>query len=192
MSMLPAMLKKANYRTHAIGKWHMGFFSPEYTPFGRGFDTSFGYLYGGQTHFNQCNACPNNIPDPDWSTGPRECPAVPYDRVCNVNCPQEGGVDLYITDRPGYGFNGTYNAYMYNEQAIDVIKNNPKNTPFFMYLAIQDVHLPAQTTEQFIKQYPANDYNATEIPRRIYNGMLSSADSIIGNVTQALKEAGVT
>lgn len=41
---LPALLKKNNYATSLVGKWHMG--SPPYTPLKYGFDTSYGYLDG--------------------------------------------------------------------------------------------------------------------------------------------------
>ena len=48
-TMLPKKLKAANYESHHIGKWHQGFFTDQYTPEGRGFDSSFGFLVGGIT-----------------------------------------------------------------------------------------------------------------------------------------------
>ena len=69
MTMLPAKLKTANYATHIIGKWHQGFFDPRYLPINRGFDTSSGFLGGGEDHFNQYIQCSidywkNDAPDP--------------------------------------------------------------------------------------------------------------------------------
>jgi leishmanolysin-like peptidase len=53
MTMLPAKLKTAGYRTYMIGKWHEGLASEQYTPRGRGFDRSFGFLGGGENHYTQ-------------------------------------------------------------------------------------------------------------------------------------------
>ena len=57
MTMLPAKLKTAGYKTHMVGKWHEGYFDPAYLPINRGFDTSSGFLNGGEDHMNQKRAC---------------------------------------------------------------------------------------------------------------------------------------
>ena len=69
MTMLPAKLKTAGYKNHVVGKWHLGFFKPEYLPINRGFDTSSGFLNGGEDHMNQKTGCAidfwkNDAPDP--------------------------------------------------------------------------------------------------------------------------------
>ena len=40
--------------TAAVGKWHQGFYAPQYLPHSRGFDSSFGYLSGAEDHNTQC------------------------------------------------------------------------------------------------------------------------------------------
>eukprot|EP00937_MAST-01D_sp_MAST-1D-sp2_P004643 g4643.t1 len=49
-SMLPQKLKAANYTSVHIGKWHQGLYAPQFTPVGRGFDHSYGFLEGGEDH----------------------------------------------------------------------------------------------------------------------------------------------
>ena len=50
-TMLPKLLTAAGYVSHHVGKWHLGFHTPEYTPVGRGFNTSYGFLQGGEDHW---------------------------------------------------------------------------------------------------------------------------------------------
>ena len=44
--LLPEYLREAGYRTHALGKWHLGPNTPEYHPMSRGFDSFYGHLHG--------------------------------------------------------------------------------------------------------------------------------------------------
>ena len=69
MTMLPAKLKQAGYSTHMVGKWHQGFYDPAFLPVNRGFDTSSGFLYGGEDHMTEVTGCAvdywkNMAPDP--------------------------------------------------------------------------------------------------------------------------------
>ena len=69
MTMLPAKLKMADYKTHMVGKWHEGLFQPAYLPVNRGFDTSSGFMWGNADHMNQVKDCAvdswkNTAPDP--------------------------------------------------------------------------------------------------------------------------------
>jgi arylsulfatase B len=34
-------------------QWHLGLYAPQFTPLGRGFNTSYGFLTGGEDHFTQ-------------------------------------------------------------------------------------------------------------------------------------------
>ena len=51
--MLPKRLSEASYYSYAVGKWHQGSAYREWTPVGRGFDESYGFLGGGEDHFTQ-------------------------------------------------------------------------------------------------------------------------------------------
>ena len=57
MTMLPAKLKKGGYSTHMVGKWHQGFYDPAFIPVNRGFDTSSGFLGGGENHMTEKTGC---------------------------------------------------------------------------------------------------------------------------------------
>ena len=49
--LLPEFFREGGYSTHMIGKWHLGFCSPEFLPRNRGFDTSFGIMTGQIDYF---------------------------------------------------------------------------------------------------------------------------------------------
>ena len=48
---LPEELRKANYSTHIVGKWHLGFCNKKFWPTNRGFDHHYGFLLGAQSYF---------------------------------------------------------------------------------------------------------------------------------------------
>lgn len=43
IKILPEHLRGLGYTTKLIGKWHMGYYTPQYTPLHRGFDTFLGF-----------------------------------------------------------------------------------------------------------------------------------------------------
>ena len=57
MTMIPAKLKTAGYKTHMVGKWHEGFYLKKFLPVNRGFDTMSGFLGGAEDHMTQEIIC---------------------------------------------------------------------------------------------------------------------------------------
>eukprot|EP00091_Calanus_sinicus_P010876 TRINITY_DN2492_c1_g1_i6.p1 TRINITY_DN2492_c1_g1~~TRINITY_DN2492_c1_g1_i6.p1 ORF type:complete len:316 (+),score=96.29 TRINITY_DN2492_c1_g1_i6:73-1020(+) len=45
-------LRRANYSTHIVGKWHLGFCNKKFWPTKRGFDHHYGLLNGGEDYFS--------------------------------------------------------------------------------------------------------------------------------------------
>jgi arylsulfatase A-like enzyme len=50
--LLPQHLGPLGYTSHAVGKWHLGFFKKVYTPTARGFASHFGFWNGYQDYYS--------------------------------------------------------------------------------------------------------------------------------------------
>jgi arylsulfatase A-like enzyme len=50
--LLPQHLTPLGYTSHAVGKWHLGFFKKAYTPTARGFTSHFGFWNGYQDYYS--------------------------------------------------------------------------------------------------------------------------------------------
>ena len=60
------LLKRAGYRTHLVGKWDCGMATPEHTPRGRGYESSFGYFHHANDYWVEViGSCPADPEDPE-------------------------------------------------------------------------------------------------------------------------------
>lgn len=166
---LPALLKSAGYSTHHIGKWHQGFFDAAYTPLHRGYDTSYGFLVGGEDHYSQ---------DASWS----------------VNCSTRS-VDLSRNGSPCFGQTGDgkvlddakYNGFRFTAEAVEIIMNHTVSTPMFMYFAVHNTHSPIEAPARIQAKYERFEFTK----QKVFNAMVTTVDETARNVTDALKSTGM-
>jgi len=161
MTTIADKLRLAGYATHQLGKWHAGQSSPDLVPAARGFDTSLGYLNGQEDHWNQ------------------------YREACG----DATFVDLYATDGPAFGKNGTYGDATFRDAALDVVAAHDASRPLFLYYAPQINHSPLQVPAPYLDRYPCGDANCTT--RQTYQAMTAFLDDVLGNVTAAMQTAGL-
>eukprot|EP00058_Branchiostoma_floridae_P019574 XP_002605064.1 hypothetical protein BRAFLDRAFT_124136 [Branchiostoma floridae] len=82
---------------------------------------------------------------------------------------------------------GQYGTYFFTDRVVDIVEKHPADTPLFMYLPYQNVHQPLQVPQRFEDMYASvQDEN-----RRKLLGMVSALDEAVGNVTMAMKKAGL-
>jgi len=163
--LMPEVFKQYGYKTHMIGKWHLGSCNKKYTPVDRGFDSFYG-IFNGQADY-LTHRLSNEIAD--------------VNRGIN-------GLDYWNQTRdylnPVLDKNGTYSLFDFTDQALRTLDKHDKKSNFFMYFSTQNCHLPNQVPKQYEDKYSFIE-NAD---RRKYLGMVSMLDESIGNITQKLKE----
>ena len=157
-------LKNSGYKTHAVGKWHNGYYMKECTPTYRGFDSFFGYLTGAEDYESHVSMGGySSLPYFFWS-----------------------GYDFWRNETVSTNEKGNYSTILFAKEAQKIVKEHDKGSPLFLYLAFQAVHMPLQVPDKYLKQYQhIKDRN-----RRIYSGMVSAMDEAVGNVTRTLKQRG--
>lgn len=95
----------AGYKTHLVGKWHLGYYQKKYTPLYRGFDSHTGYYNGWIDYYNYT-----------------------YDTGKYVGKDFREGENLY-------GDTGKYATDLFKDEAVDIIKKHDrKDAPLFLMI----------------------------------------------------------
>jgi arylsulfatase B len=113
--LMPQYFKEAGYRTHLVGKWHLGFFKQEYTPLFRGFDEHVGY-FGSQIGYY------------DYST---------------VAFMSSVGFDFRRNLTSDPSVKGTYATDLFSKETQRIIANHNVEDPLFLmvnHLAVHSTH----------------------------------------------------
>lgn len=159
-TLLPEYLRTLGYTTHAVGKWHLGFFRKEYTPTYRGFDSHFGY-WGGKEDY--------------------------YDHTQQMG--EMWGLDFHHNMQSITDMVGQYSTELFADEAAKIILKHNASKPLFLYVAYQAVHSAnsydtLQAPPKYVKRFPhIQDKN-----RKIFAGMVSAMDDSVKVIIDALKK----
>ena len=153
-----------DYRSMAIGKWHLGLDNdyPElkWHAVSRGFDEAYKFMGRGAHDYFKLTGIKG-----DYS---------PIYR--NKRRIEETEYEGYLTTR-------------LSEEAVSFI-DRQKESPFFLYLAYNAVHTPAQAPQADIDRYKKKYPHLTET-RAILLAMLEHLDDGVGAVVNKLKDEGI-
>jgi len=196
-TMLPARLAEAGYVSHQIGKWHQGFHTPDFLPVGRGFNTSYGFLAGGEDHFTQettkcdwgkvtdywdthapaadCSVPPpDRQPCPQWTVEEKRSSAAAANGMCAsatyTNCAWDGAANQCFQCKPK-----RYTGFDFAAKAVELIAaHDAAAAPMFMYLALHNTHAPIEAPPEFesLYSFPLKKQN-------VFDGMVSVVDSTV-------------
>lgn len=160
---------QVGYRSHMIGKWHLGFYSWKHTPTYRGFETFYGFLGGAEDYFKHSSGAGQSLPT---VTG-------------------FSGLDLRNQTTADFTKTGIYSTPLFAAEAQRTIRNHAataSTVPLFLYLAFQAVHSPQEVPQSYVDPYKKT---ISDTNRRKFAGMVSCLDEAIGNVTNTMKELGM-
>ncbi|XP_069118766.1 arylsulfatase J-like [Argopecten irradians] len=162
ITILPQWLQTLGYRTHMIGKWHLGSYKSEYTPMYRGFESFTGYHNSHGDYYDHSSEA------------------------------SEGyfGYDFWRNTDLDYTSIGQYSTTLFTEKAVDIIKEHDTHEPIFLYLSYQAVHPgntpsgnPLQAPSSYVNSHP----NIESKERKQYAGMVAALDDGIAAVIDELK-----
>lgn len=116
-TLLSNYFKDAGYRSHLVGKWHLGHFQQKYTATNRGFDSHYGYYNGWIDYYNETH-------DP---------------QIAGLNYV---GYDFHVNGTTYKGQkNGSYVTDLFNDEAVRVIKEHDVSNPLLLTVAYSAPHV---------------------------------------------------
>ncbi|KAK7241105.1 sulfuric ester hydrolase [Aureococcus anophagefferens] len=165
--LMPSFLKEfAGYRTHMIGKWHLGHYQSKYLPHKRGFDEFYGYLSDQLWYYNH--------------KSPHACSGS----NCYYDMQRNGAIAEDSI--------GVYSTFLFVDAFTDVLENEDASTPLFMYLSWQNVHAPLDPPPaSFYTKTELSLVNSIEDPhRRTFASITIVLDNAMKKVVGAMKKSG--
>ena len=167
MTGIATKMKEGGYVTHQVGKWDAGMATTDHTPQGRGFSTSFGYFHHANDYYTE-------------KTG-----------ACEYDKKHYTPVDLWNTDKPAAGMNGTgpdnYEEGLFEQHLMTIVEQHDPSQPLFLYYAPHIVHTPLQVPQAYLDKFSFID----DHDRQYYHAMVNYLDGVVGNLTDALKKKGM-
>ncbi|XP_043488808.1 arylsulfatase B-like, partial [Polistes fuscatus] len=164
--LLPQYLKEADYVTHAVGKWHLGFYKKVYTPTYRGFDTFFGYYTGFQDYYTHFAADLDDL--------------------------NKAGFDMRRNLSVAWDTLNKYSTDLFTEESVRLINSHDTKNPMFLYLAHLAPHNGGfKNSIQAPDEEIAKFGYIHDPERRTYAAMVSKLDESVGKVIAALRKRGM-
>lgn len=157
------LLKQRGYATGMVGKWHLGHL-PQYLPTRHGFDSYYGIPYSNDMD----KIAPKHLKgrevfwDPDWR----------HFNVPLLRGTRDGGVEQI--ERP---VDQRTITRRYVDQAIEFLRRQESDQPFFLYLAHSLPHVPLFRSDEFVGRSRAG----------IYGDVIEEIDAGVGRILDELR-----
>ena len=156
-------LKRKNYATAAVGKWHLGHLPP-YLPTEHGFDTYWGIPYSNDMDAQKGFPNYRKMAQEDPHYTPADIAQYMVPILHDKEIVEQPADQRTITQR-------------YTNKAIEFIREHHEE-PFFVYLAHNLPHIPLFAGKEFLGTSP----------RGIYGDVLAEVDHGVGQILATLRE----
>jgi arylsulfatase A-like enzyme len=165
--MLPSYLKDHfGYKTHCVGKWHLGHYKKEYLPQHRGFDNFYGYLSDQLWYYNH--------------KSPHAC--------TNGAC----FYDMNHNGRNAADSIGVYSTFLFTDVMTQILEESSPSEPMFAYLSWQNVHAPLDPPpDSFFNEKEIEVLQMVNDPhRRAYASMTLILDNAMKKIMGDMSRLG--
>ncbi|KAL8616737.1 hypothetical protein ACOMHN_017775 [Nucella lapillus] len=161
---LPQDFKLKGYKTHYVGKWHLGSSSLAHLPTYRGFDSFYG-MYGGEAdYYNHTTKSGIYDMHDDKGSGPT----------------RQFSMDLSAK--------GKYSTTLFTDKAVDIINNHVTSEDLFLVISYQGVYEPLQAPESYVTR--CSSVTGSD-KRRQRCASLAAVDDGVGAVMAELERRGM-
>ncbi|XP_040077395.1 arylsulfatase B-like [Ixodes scapularis] len=110
--LMPEFFRDLGYKTHMVGKWHLGSFTKDFIPVRRGFDSFYGFYNADQDYYNK-----------------------------TLTEGEHTGYDFWLNEDIHIYPNNRYSTHHYTERAVSLIRSHNPSQPLFLYLSYQAPHV---------------------------------------------------
>jgi arylsulfatase len=162
---IPELLKKNNYKTAIIGKWHLGD-SFEFLPLQQGFDEFLGLPYSN-------DMWPVNYDGSAMTAKDSLKSKYKMPPLALIDGNEKTKVFRTLDDQSNL-------TTIYTERAIKLITENKKE-PFFLYIAHNMPHVPLAVSQKF----------KGKSEQGLYGDVLMEIDWSVGEIMNSVKENGI-
>jgi len=158
------MLKKKNYATAMVGKWHVGD-QPETLPTSQGFDSYYGLAYSNDMARKR-----------GWGNGPAD-----LDKIWSLKKWDIYNNELYRNKkRIEAPVNQVTLTDRYTDECLKFIRTNAKR-PFYLHMCHAMPHVPLFVSDE---RYQAD-------PKKAYRLTIEHIDHSVGRIMKTLDELGI-
>ncbi|XP_024878388.1 arylsulfatase B-like [Temnothorax curvispinosus] len=158
---LPEHLRGLGYTTKLIGKWHLGYHTPQHTPLHRGFDSFLGFYNSHVSYYDYKYSYQNM-----------------------------SGYDMHRGDAPAYGLTDKYVTDLFTDEAVRIIQGHDPSRPLYLQISHLAVHAPLENPQDY-DHYDKRFMQIREQNRRKYARMVSKLDDSVGRIVHTLGNRGM-